>query len=80
MPPWNDLKYEKSLPTMCSLIKKAFLMEKKKSGFKVSCFYLKKMLKAKKAEIISIFIFQLIYMSQIQFRLYSQLDLPFRWQ
>ena len=31
MPPWNDLKYEKSLPTMCSLIKKAFLMGKKKN-------------------------------------------------
>ena len=33
MPPWNDLKCEKSLPTMCSLVNKAFLMEKKKKNW-----------------------------------------------
>ena len=67
MPPWNDLKCEK-FTYMCSLINKDFLMgKKKKPGFKVSCFYLKKILKAKKAEIYFISIFQLIYTSQKQF-------------
>jgi len=41
--------------------------QKTKTGFKVSCFYLKKILKAKKAEIYFISIFQLIYTSQKQF-------------
>lgn len=69
------MKCEKSLPTMCSLINKAFLI-KKKTGFKLSCFYLKKVLKAKKAEIYFISIFQLIYTCD-KVSIYSQMNPPF---